>query len=262
MKTLPVLAAFSHAFRSTTHNLGFAFQVSWPWMLALLPINIAGNLYFLANSFGNSEEMNPKVFAAVLIMGICGMIAFASIAVNWHRYILLDEVPHGMERLRLDATVWRYVGNILLIGLILVVGAGGIGIVLVILAVLLGTVGQFVAVIGAVALTLFSIVASYRLSIKLPAIALGRQDYGLLHAWTATARNSWRFLGLLLILFIVSGLAALAGGLVGFGLGTIGGNVGVSISVAVQLAVNWVLAILGVTMLTSLYGYFVEGREF
>jgi len=39
--------------------------------------------------------------------------------VNWHRYILLDEVPHGMERLRLDATVWRYVGNILLIALIL-----------------------------------------------------------------------------------------------------------------------------------------------
>jgi hypothetical protein len=38
--------------------------------------------------------------------------------------------------------------------------------------------------------------------------------------------------------------------------------VGLSLAVAIQVMVNWVATILGVTLLTSLYGFFVEGREF
>jgi ABC-type xylose transport system permease subunit len=104
MKTLPVIAAFSHAIRSTNNNLSFAFRATWPWMLALLPVNIVGNLYILANSFGNPGEVNPKVLIPTFIMAIAGMVAFASIAVSWHRYILRDEIPRGMQRLRLDGT--------------------------------------------------------------------------------------------------------------------------------------------------------------
>jgi hypothetical protein len=32
--------------------------------------------------------------------------------------------------------------------------------------------------------------------------------------------------------------------------------------IAIQVMVNWVATIFGVTLLTSLYGYFVEGRDF
>lgn len=40
------------------------------------------------------------------------------------------------------------------------------------------------------------------------------------------------------------------------------GMLGLSVLLAIQVAVNWVATILGVTLLTSLYGFFVEGREF
>jgi hypothetical protein len=47
MRKLPVFAALGHAFKSTTDNIGFAFHISWPWMLLLLPLNVAVNLYRL-----------------------------------------------------------------------------------------------------------------------------------------------------------------------------------------------------------------------
>jgi hypothetical protein len=71
----------------------------------------------------------------------------------------------------------------------------------------------------------------------------------------------WRLLGLL-ILFILCML------LVGLGMLAVTfifnkfGTIGLSLSIAIQVMVNWVATILGVTMLTSLYGFFVEGREF
>jgi hypothetical protein len=34
------------------------------------------------------------------------------------------------------------------------------------------------------------------------------------------------------------------------------------ITIALQLVINWIATIFGVTMLTSLYGFFVEKREF
>ena len=40
MRKLPAFAAFGHASRSTTDNIGFAFHISWPWVLMLLPFRV------------------------------------------------------------------------------------------------------------------------------------------------------------------------------------------------------------------------------
>jgi hypothetical protein len=80
-------------------------------------------------------------------------------------------------------------------------------------------------------------------------------------AWADTKGNFWRFLCLVLLYFLVAAVVGLLTAGIGLGLGYIG-SIGLSIGIAVQLAVNWVLTILGVTMLTSLYGFFVEGRQF
>ncbi|MGH6819547.1 MAG: hypothetical protein ACREDU_01635 [Methylocella sp.] len=265
MKPLPVLAAFSHAVRSTTNNIGFAFHVSWPWILALLPLNIAGNIYILTNgitSAGSPSEENPKVVAVTFLMAIASMIAFASIAVNWHRYILLDEIPRGMQRLRLDVTVWRYVGNIILIFLIMFACALPAGFTIAIAAIMMGESSLYIIVPAYAALVFAAISAAYRLSIKLPAVALERRDYGFRDAWTGTQGNFWRFLGLALLYLAVAMVVGLLALLWAGGLGALGGTAGLAIGIAVQLVVNWALTILGVTMLTSLYGFFVEGRDF
>jgi hypothetical protein len=262
MRLLPVIDAFAHALRSTSNNFGFAWHVSWPWMAVLLPVLLAGNIFIFMKTGGDPERMGTGEFIVVLITTLLNALAFASIAVNWHRYVLLDEVPKGAERLRLDNTVWRYFGNTILIFLILFVVGLVIGAVLGFLAAFLGLFGQFVFIVGIVALALFSISAFYRFGIKLPGVALYRRDFGLADAWRSTTGNSWRILGLALLYFLTAIAVGLALWLVLLVIGKIGGTAALALLVAIQMVVSWVMTILGVTLLTSLYGFFVESRDF
>jgi hypothetical protein len=97
--------------------------------------------------------------------------------------------------------------------------------------------------------------------VKLPSVARGRTDFNVRDAWRATDGNFWQILGLVLLFFIWLLIVGLAMLLVTYLFGQLG-TLGLSISLAIQVAVNWVATILGVTLLTSLYGFFVEGREF
>ena len=122
MRKLPVFKALGHAFRSTTDNIGFAFHISWPWMLMLLPFNVAINLYLAFNGMQDPQNLTAQSLLLVIPLAIASIVAYCSIAVNWHRYVLLDEVAEGWQRLRIDSLIWRYIGNAILIGLILIAG--------------------------------------------------------------------------------------------------------------------------------------------
>ena len=272
MRTLPVTKTLGHAIRSTTGNIGFAFHISWPWIMMLLPLNVATNLYLIFNGIqpGANGQINPEQFGKLLAVAapltIASIVAYASIAVSWHRYILLDEVPEGWKRLRVDRMMWRYIGNIILIGLLIAACTIGAGIgfflaALALTAILGETLSTVVTVPALFFMYLYAFVAAYRLAVKLPAIALGRVDFSMSDAWRVTGGNMWRLLGLL-ILFILCmlavGLAMLAVTFIFSKFGTIG----LSVLVAIQVMVNWLATILGVTILTSLYGFFVESREF
>jgi hypothetical protein len=264
MRKLPVFKALGHAIRSTTDNIGFAFHISWPWMLMLLPITIAGNIYLTLNAAQNPNEFDPKSLFLILLMTIPAVIAYSSIAVNWHRYILLDEVAEGWSRLRIDGLMWRYIGNAVGIFLLMFIFGLVVGFIGGAALALFGVTGQtklIVAAIGYLILFAYVIVWSYRLSLKLPSIAIGRKNFTLRDAWKATDRNFWRILGIVLLFFLCLVLVALAMFLLTYLFGQMG-TLGLSVLLAIQVAVNWVATILGVTLLTSLYGFFVEGREF
>jgi hypothetical protein len=263
MRVLPVMNIFSHSIRSVIDNIGFAFHVSWPWMLAILPVHVGTSVYAALNMPTEVEPWKPDVVLAGLLSGLATMIAFASIAVNWHRYILLDEIPQGAQRLRLDPTVWRYIGNTVLIFLILFLTMLIPGIIFGIGSALGGTGGTIIG--GVIMLTgfLYAIAQFYRMSSKLPSVALGRRDYTIGTALKDTEGNMGRFIGLALLFFAV----AIAIGLLVLGLqyAIVGIDQGVGPGLyavlAIQLILNWLTTIWGVTLLTSLYGYFAEGRD-
>ena len=265
MRKLPVFAALGHAFRSTRDNIGFAFHISWPWMLMLLPINIIGNIYLTLNTEQDPAKFDPLVFFIVMTMACAGIIAYSSIAVNWHRYILLDEVAEGWTRLRIDGLMWRYIGNVL--GIIVLMTLLGL-----VIGIPLGIITYFTKDLGWLSILIYglgilgvlglALVSTYRLSVKLPSIAIGRKDFRLRDAWNSTAENFAQILGLVLLLFLCLLLVGLLMLGINYVSGVSGGIPGLSISLAIQVAVNWVATILGVTVLTSLYGFFVEGREF
>ena len=265
MRKLPVTSALNHAFRSTRDNFEFAFHVSWPWMVILVPLNVGANLYLILNGLGDPEHVEPRALAVMLPVFAASIVAYASIAVNWHRYVLLDEVALGWQRLRIDALMWRYIGNGFLIGVILIAGAFAAGLGIALIAMIFGAVFGKAAVImvapAILALYAGVLVAAYRLSVKLPAIALGRSDFSLKDAWSATEDNFWQLLGLI-VLFIICVLTVAFGMfLISYAFGTLGA-VGLSVALAIQVLINWAATILGVTLLTSLYGFFVEGRNF
>jgi hypothetical protein len=274
MRILPIGTAFGHVMSSTLNNLRFAFHSQWPWMLVWSTL-LAGLMLTMYVSLGTTagladaavqEKMREMpglaaLFAVwIIALLVVGLVAIASVAVNWHRYVLKDELPAGMARLRVDDLVWRYLGNAMLITLI----AGLVGVPVALVASLifafLGPVGApfILAAILMAVLPVF-----YRLSVKLPAIAMGRKDFTLRDAWLVTQGNWWQIAGLAVLLTIVSFVAAL------FMFGVtlllqmlLPEQLADLADLGVQLAANWVLTVLSITTLTSLYGFFVEGRDF
>lgn len=261
VRKLPVGAAFGHVLRSTLNNIGFAWHLSWPWLLVILPMNIFAGLYGMTESV-TSETISPGAMVISLAIGLMSMFAFASIAVSWHRYILLDEVPKGWARLRADNVVWRYFGNTLLIFLILFAGLVPVVLLAAVFNAVLGNMGAIFAVPLYFAGVLYSLAVFYRLSVKLPAIALERRDFLLRDAWVVTDGNNWPLIGLALLFFISVVALALLVAAASWVIAQTGVSFLLFVSMAVQITLNWIVTIMGVTLLTSLYGFFVEKRDF
>jgi hypothetical protein len=193
MRKLPVLEALTHAVKSTWHNLPFALHASWPWLLMLIPLN----LYF----HQSMESFDPttvdpvqqaemaKAMLTFYAVSAVSMVIYSSIGVTWHRYILQDEVPQGAARLRLDATVWRYVGNTLLIGLMVVFGTLPLALIAMILLNIIGAPLPLLIPIYIGLALLVALPMTYRFSLKLPAIAVGNKHFRLGDGWNLTRGN-------------------------------------------------------------------------
>jgi hypothetical protein len=266
MKELPVSDVMAHMLRSTFNNLNFALHAQWPWALILaLAIVLPQQLLGIEPiSIEPGTEPDPaefsKVFAwGLLVVGVAAL-GFSSAAVNWHRYILLDEVPVGMQKLRVDQTVWRYFGNLVLIILMASLCILPFTLLFSLFAGASFTLAFFIMMVAAVFILMPII---YRLSVKLPSIAIGRSDFSLNDAWKVTDGNWMRFVGIGLLTTILSWIAGI--GVLGVSMVVntmLGSDASFWVDLVLQVVTNWVLTIMGVTLLTSLYGFFVEGREF
>jgi hypothetical protein len=266
MRKLPVFGILSHALRSVINNIRFAWHVSWPWLALLLPLGIAAD--FLLPHI-DPEATDPATIArngqtalGYFALGALSMLVFSSIAVSWHRYILMDEIPQGMARLRLDKVVWRYFGNTLLVILIVVAACIPPVALLSFVTVMLG-LGQGAATgLTMAAAGLFAIPLSYRLMMKLPAIAIGNNSFTMREALAKTTGSSLQLCvaGVVVITAALL-LGTLLGGLATL-LGASSGGAGAFVISVIQQLVSWLVTIFTVTFLTSLYGFFVEGRDF
>ena len=101
-----------------------------------------------------------------------------------------------------------------------------------------------------------------RASIALPATALGRSDFGINAALQATRGNNLQFSGLLVLdcliflgtFFVLSASLSVAEN---FGLAAVK-----VCAVLLSIPANLFLSLFSVSLLSSLYGFFVEQRKF
>lgn len=250
-----------HALTSVRNNIAYAFRISWPWYAVFVPVVVVLSALLGYATGGNQEASPGFAFLINLVIALITMLAFASIAVNWHRYILLDEVPQGSEIFRLDDKTWRYFGNLLLISLILVLAGVAIGLPVGLIGGLLGANDAVIILVVIAVIPVIGVLA-LRLGVKLPAIALGRDDFRMRDAWSVTKDNNLPvFLIFLFEIVIALGAGAVLGALA-FAADAVHGVLGMVVGFGLQLLVNWIFTIFSITVLTSLYGFFVENRDF
>lgn len=228
------------------NNLNDALRISLILYFAPAIVSL-----LLTGSFVMGPPSSGDVTLA-LLLGLVSAIALLWLAVAWHRYILLDEKPAGpLPAFRGDRML-SYFGYGLLIGVISIAVALVVGLVLGLLVATTG--GAIVVAFIVTVVTAFAVlVVNYRLSAILPGAALG-QSVTLKAAWDATAGAN----GDIVVLAIVSALAAVAIDIPGMLLASTGW--GAVIADLWYLATGWLKVMVGVSILTTLYGHFIEKR--
>ncbi len=219
---LPFWRTLGQSYAVWAKNLPELIRISWLWLLVMLPI-VAITMYWQVPHFAElmqaARSGKPLQGPPSIIFVLAGVLnqiimlpMLSSIAVAWHRLLLRDEHVAPGAYLRFDNVVGGYAVLLFVIGLITQSPQ-------LVSQLIQSAMGPSANPLGATtwigfAFTMLSLVTlfiSARLSLVLPAKALGRGDVTLGTAWHATRRNTWRlFWG---YMFSVLPWGAIAGGL-------------------------------------------------
>ncbi|NOC45797.1 MULTISPECIES: hypothetical protein [unclassified Ruegeria] len=201
----------------------------------------------------NAVDLPPGVtagsaFVFVVVLLAVMFVTMFWIAVSWHRFILMEEYPTGiLPTFRFDR-ILAYFGRFLMLGILMVIAYIPMGLV----AAALGEGFAGLSIILMIAYSVFLVVCFYRLSIILPAAAIGN-PISLGEAWNNTSGVSGAILLLLLVAFLFQVLVQLA-----FAALAIIPVLGVLLTVFFG---TLILPMINVSIFTTMYGVFIEKRE-
>ncbi|OED49497.1 hypothetical protein AB838_06630 [Rhodobacteraceae bacterium (ex Bugula neritina AB1)] len=248
-------ALFSHSVGMLVRNFGDLLRVFLVPTLLIVAI-----LATFLNSTGLWADMQLGVVTLLpegsgllgpmfLVVALSLLIGMWSV-VAWHRFVLLEEIPQGWVPPLQGDRVLAYLGRSLQIVLVLIC----LMLSVVLVAMLFATI---LSGAGAPALSLLdlplSIVFTYfvlRLSVLLPAAALGAA-MGLREAWNTTSGAFGDLLGLSAILVALQYAAQ-------FILDSTAGSP--TIAAVLSLVVSVALSLINISLLTTLFGHYAEGR--
>ena len=249
------LDIFMHSIRQVFGNLSGALRVSLVLYLiqlaatyVLFGVGRVNDLVALQRAADSGALSIPSILLGLFISVATGLW----IAVAWHRYVLRVEEPGEIvPSFRFDRML-EYLGYSVLIVIILVVISLAISLVF-------SPLARFVLGLGAFGQTIIGIliyvpvaVVGYRLSVVLPGAALG-ENIGISDAWERTA-------GSMVSLVLLSIFSAVS--LVVITLSTKYATELGSIPSAIWSAITqWIVLMVGISILTTLYGVYVEDRK-
>lgn len=256
-----VVSVFLEVLRGTIANVGPAARMAWPWLLLLVPLQVAVNLNTLRDgSTADGASYGPLILSTAY--WLVTLLAGASFAVNYHRLLLLEEETG--DRLRLDRLMWRYLGNGLLIMipffLLLMVFLVPVMIVSGVFHTSEDTRAPDLSVSLGMSLSMIIPMAVLQcLSLKLPAIAIGRDDYSFADGWRDARGYFVQIIGFTVL---TSVLAAPAGILISLWMPDVQSNLGAALLHAL-LSAAWTMfmTLFAITTLTVFYAVLAEGAE-
>lgn len=266
IRKLPPMSALEFAIGQSFRNFLFSVMLALMWALVQMPLLVAAYFLALKDGIPDPKELPPAAAAVLIALAVINLLAIYSIAVNWHRRLILRETPRRLGWIRLDGVVWKYLFCSLVIYIILgLIAAAAAATVLLLVPRLEPRIGAAAVPVGyAIAglLGLFGLFAWYRLSTWLPAVAVGDRDYGLAHAWRTTRKNGGRFLGFtfwLLFTFAMGGAMAAGGYFAQLQLGQPWAG---PAAIAVIALISWLSLLVVASIASSHYYYFGAGKDF
>ncbi len=250
-----------HAFVIVFGNLGNAIKASLVPFLILI-----GVLFVLAVLLGAplyQDALAPIPDDQAAGLAIVGLISiplylfvFAWIAVTWHRFILLEEYPATVP-----AVSGRPIGAYIARTLMMMLQMIGVMIPLMLILVpLLGglanpdamtlttTSGLIFALVVGIVLSFFWL----RIGVSLPGVAVDK-PMNSRQAWSETKPVWQTILGASVIMVVLNLLVSVAFSLLFTGIPLI--------SYILSIIIQWVTMMIGVSVLTTIYGHVVEGRS-
>ncbi|MGY3438461.1 MULTISPECIES: hypothetical protein [unclassified Marinovum] len=237
---------FTHSVRLVINNLDVALRVS----LLLYLVQIASQLFshsvgveMVAGPDGGVYPVHSGIEGLVMMaLGIAALCASLWIAVAWHRFVLLGETPSGWLPKWPGGTVLGYLWRSILLGL-----AVGVALLPVIMltSIMLPPIAMMSIVVGAGAYLFF------RLSPILPAIALG-ETMSFKDAWVATRDASGTMAGLAGLMILATFVMQIPT--------MLSGDPNSTLSLVYSIVVGWFATMIGISLLTTVYGHCVEGR--
>jgi len=254
MHKLPALQAIRHALKAVIQFRNAGTRIGLPWVLVLAVATFLDRTFSAAPETADSTTGMMLPRPTEFIIAAFSLVIFSSIAVNWHRYILLDEVTASEKIFRIDRPVWRYAGRTLLIMLSTLLP------VIIFSAVFISAVPRL-SLLLAIPFFVAGIFIM-RMSVSLPAIALERKDFGIGPALHLTQGNNLQFAALLALNALVLLATFLVLAVVLASVGSLNMTIARILAVALSVPVNLFLSLFSVSLLSSLYGFFVEQRKF
>jgi len=245
---------FAHSVGMVTRNLSEALKIAVvPVLIGFAAIVALASMTGL--SFGSMSDPAAMdkmmrdggmgaLFIPIILFAVVLIIVELWIFVSWHRFILLEEYPTGwIPEFHFDR-IMAYLGRGLLIGAIMV----AMWILVGLAAAVLGPLGAVIAV----AAVFFSVVLVYRLVAMLPAAAIGK-SLTVSQAWEATKGSTGTIIVLVIVIVVAQFLLQVVTGLSMMIFAPLG--------ILFQVFVTLVMSLVNVSILTTFYGHYVEGRE-
>jgi len=251
IRTLPVFKAFRHMLNGVAAHWRPAFRIAAPWLFLITVFTIWN---VKSHPFEANSPFSTTVSWSDGLTIVINLVALSSFAVSWHKFILRDEPLEKVIPFRVDRWVLNYIARNLLIYLVCLVPFVVLITGLVIAADLLKPL--------LIALLIQLAIFGYRMSLSLPASAIGDTTTGLKRSLEITKGNNLRILGLLALTYLVLAAALLALFIVATLFEALQPNLAIISTFVLGIPVIFIQMILTSTMFTSLYGFFVEQRDF
>lgn len=251
LRELPVLKATFHILSGVSAHWRPMLNLAMPWLALITLLDIIA-LQIYPPPQTTAPQFNLNWIDVVILF--LNLLATASVAVSWHQFILRDAPLNAIKPFRFDKNVRLYYTRIILID-------GICFIPFVALAVALGITPPAIWPI-IFALLIQLAVFAYRISLSLPAIAIGNAAISLKESFEITRGNNLRILGLLALVHLILVIVLLAFIVVVNMLKLINPSLGLISVFILGIPVVFFHMLLAASLLTSLYGFFVEKRDF